>query len=249
MRRLKPKFLKDRKLAPIVPGFFTFGNMLCGFISIIQSTEGKYSSGAWLIIFGAMFDMLDGKIARLTRGTSEIGVQLDSLSDFLTFGVAPGILLFSLGIYRFDNWGFIIPVLYLLAGAFRLARYNVNADAHVKADFQGLPIPLAALFVTSFIIFSYEIWDTIKYVQIFTPAMVLLSWLMVSNVRYPAAPKLPKGKAKWLAVLIAIPVLATLIKPRWFLFPVILIFIIQGFLKELITNFIKHERKRKWDIE
>ncbi|HDG67872.1 MAG TPA: CDP-diacylglycerol--serine O-phosphatidyltransferase, partial [candidate division Zixibacteria bacterium] len=83
-----------KRFAPIVPGIFTMGNMFSGFVSILHSTAGKTISGAWLIILGAVFDLLDGKIARMTRTTSEIGVQLDSFSDFLTFGVAPGVLLF-----------------------------------------------------------------------------------------------------------------------------------------------------------
>ena len=233
-----------KRFVPLVPGVFTVGNMLCGFVSILHSTAGKTISGAWLIILGAFFDLMDGKVARLTCSSSEMGVELDSFADFLTFGVAPGILLFSLGIYNMKNWGFIIPVLFLLAGAFRLARYNITADPDRKVDFQGLPIPLAAVFVASYILFSYSIWNKIEYTQFFTPSLVLLSWLMISNVRYPASPKfLAIKKLRWRAVALSLPVVAVLIKPRWFLFPIIFSYILHGFVREIYWTVLRGEKE------
>ncbi len=223
-----------KRFAPIVPGIFTMGNMFAGFVSILHSTGGKPISGAWLIILGGVFDLLDGKIARMTRATSEIGVQLDSFSDFLTFGVAPGILLFSIDVYSFKNWSFLVPPLFLIAGAFRLARYNVSASPHSKTDFQGLPIPLAAIFIASFVIFSNSVWGEIRFTRFFTPAVVLLSWLMVSNVRYSATLPIPSGKNLILKSLVfIIIVVALLVRPRWFLFPVVTLYILQGFVREI----------------
>ncbi|MCD6594333.1 CDP-diacylglycerol--serine O-phosphatidyltransferase [bacterium] len=223
-----------KKFVPVVPGIFTIGNMFAGFVSILHSTSGRVVSGAWLIIIGGIFDLLDGKVARLTRGTTEFGVQLDSFADFLTFGVAPGILLFSLGIYNFKNWGFLIPVIFLIAGAFRLARYNVTASPHKKTDFQGLPIPLAAIFVASFIIFTDNIWGSIKFTAFFTPMMILLAWLMISNVRYPANPFIFSIKGfNWKVFVLAAILVAILVKPRWFIFPTIAIYILNGFVREI----------------
>ena len=239
---------KFKKFIPVVPGVFTVGNMFAGFVSILHSTSGNIVSGAWLIILGGFFDLLDGKVARLTHGTTEFGVQLDSLADFLTFGVAPGILLFSLGIYNFKNWGFIIPLIFLISGAFRLARYNITASPHKKNDFQGLPIPLAAIFVASFILFTNSIWGEIKFTHYFTPAMVLLSWLMISNVRYSANPLFLSIKGfNWKVIVLAAVIIALLIRPRWFIFPIIAIYILQGFIRELYWMVKKTDREENRD--
>ncbi len=244
---MKTKF---KRFVPLVPGVFTVGNMICGFTSILHSTSGKIVSAAWLIILGAFFDLLDGKVARLTSASSEMGVELDSLADFLTFGISPGILLFSLGIYNMKNWGFVIPILFLLAGSFRLARYNITADPHYKSDFQGLPIPLAAGFVASYILFSYSIWSKIEYTQFFTPSLVLLSWLMISNVRYPSSPKFVViRKLPWRVLALSLPVVAILIKPRWFLFPVIFLYILHGFIRELYWTVMGVEKEEKDEIQ
>lgn len=240
---------KVRKFVPLVPGIFTVGNLLCGFVSILHSTAGKYVSGAWLIILGSLFDLLDGKVARITHTSSEMGLQMDSLADFVTFGVAPGILLFSLGIYNFKNWGFVIPILFLLAGAFRLARYNITADAHRKTDFRGLPIPLAAVFVAGYVIFSYDIWEELHYTHLFTPALVLLSWLMISNVRYSAAPKFfAIRELKWRAFMLSVPIIAVLLKPRWFLFPLVFAYIMHGFFREIYWTVLRDEKENKNEI-
>ncbi len=239
-----------KRFVPIVPGIFTVGNMIAGFVSILHSTSGNTVSGAWLIILGAVFDLLDGKIARLTHSTSEIGVQLDSFADFLTFGVAPGMLLFSLDIYSLKKWGFLIPVLFLLAGAFRLARYNVTATHNVKSDFQGLPIPLAAVFVSSYIIFTDDIWGAIRFPHLFTPALILLSWLMISNVRYSSRPKfLSIKKISWRTFMLALPVGIVLLKPRWFLFPLVGIYIIHGFIREIHWTALRNSKEDDDEIQ
>lgn len=228
-----------KKFTPLVPGVFTVGNMICGFISILHSTSGRLVSASWLIVLGAFCDLMDGKIARLTHGTSEIGFQLDSLADFLTFGVAPSLLLFSSGIFSTKNWSFALPIVFLLAGAFRLARFNVTADPHIKRDFQGLPIPFAAMFIATFFLFSYDIWGKIKYVEFFRAVIVLLSWLMISNVRYWGELPSFRMRARWRAIVLAVPIGAVLIKPRWFLFPFVAVYILQGFLREVYWTVLK----------
>ncbi len=200
----------------------------------MHSTAGRVTSGAWLIILAAIFDLLDGKVARLTGSTTEMGVQLDSFADFLSFGVAPGILLYSLGVCSFKNWSFVVPILFLLAGAFRLARYNLTADPHRKTDFRGLPIPLAASFVASYVILAEDLWEEVRYAQLFIPALILLSWLMISNVRYSAQPRfLSLKEFRWRALALCVPVAAILVKPRWFIFPTVAAYIFHGFVREI----------------
>lgn len=244
MNHLIRRTYRTRKFAPLLPGVFTVGNIFCGFVSILHSTSGKFTSGAWLIILGALFDLLDGKVARMMRGSSEMGMQFDSFADFLTFGVAPGILLFSLEVYSFRNWGFIIPLLFLLTGTFRLARYNVTADPHRKADFQGLPIPLAATFVAGFVIFVYDVFGEMKFTQFFTPSIVLLSWLMISNVGYSAFPKLGAiKKLRWKVAVLSVPIGAILLKPKWFIFPTVFIYILHGFFREIFWMVRRNEKE------
>lgn len=241
----------SRKLAPLVPGVFTVGNFLCGFLSIMHCMTGKYINAAWLIILGALFDLLDGKVARLTRGTSEMGVQLDSFADFLTFAIAPGIMLFSMGIYSLKNWKFIIPILFLLAGAFRLARYNITtlADPMRRKFFQGLPIPLAAVCLAGFTIFSFDVWGEMRYEGFFTPAIVLLSWLMISNVQYPAGfGFLHLTTHRWRIALLSVPFLAILIKPKWFIFPFIAAYICHGFIREIVWIVRRVDREESDDV-
>ncbi len=237
----RPRKITSRKFAPLVPGVFTVGNFLCGFLSIMHCMTGKYINAAWLIILGALFDLLDGKVARLTHGTSEMGMQLDSFADFLTFAIAPGIMLFSMGIYSLKNWKFIIPILFLLAGAFRLARYNITTDPMRRKSFQGLPIPLAAVCLASFTIFSFDVWGEMRYAGFFTPAIVLLSWLMISNVRYPAGfGFLHLTTHRWRIVL--------LVKPKWFIFPFMAVYICHGFIREIVWIVRRADREESDEI-
>ncbi len=118
-----PRFRVTRS---IIPNLFTAMNMFAGFFSILNSSQGEYLYAAWLIIIAAIFDALDGAVARLTKSSSELGVELDSLSDIVSFGAAPAILLYKSHLYTYNTAGVLIAALLLLAGGFRLARFNVQ---------------------------------------------------------------------------------------------------------------------------
>src|SRR3989337_3829126 len=132
----------------VIPNLFTAMNMFCGFLSIITASNGNYNYAAWLIIVAAIFDGLDGIVARLTKSSSELGVELDSLSDIVSFGCAPPFLMYSTYLYNFVHIGIILSSLPLIAGGFRLARFNVQLVGFEKSFFIGLPIPTAALTIT-----------------------------------------------------------------------------------------------------
>ena len=121
----------------LVPNFVTTANMFSGFYSIIASTHGEFVTASWAIIAAGIFDMLDGRIARLAKATSQFGVEYDSLSDLLSFGVAPAILLYQWALEPYDRLGWIAAFLYLACGALRLARFNVNTESQPKNFFQG----------------------------------------------------------------------------------------------------------------
>ncbi|OFZ19664.1 MAG: CDP-diacylglycerol--serine O-phosphatidyltransferase [Bdellovibrionales bacterium GWB1_55_8] len=170
----------------IVPNFVTTANMFSGFYSIIASIHGDYIAAAWAILAAAVFDLLDGRIARMARATSAFGVQYDSLSDLISFGVAPGILLHQWSLEPFGRLGWIAAFLFVACGALRLARFNVTTGVIPKGYFQGLPIPMAAGLVATFIIFSRTIgWDASDHLVVLAIAFGLAG-LMVSTVPFPS---------------------------------------------------------------
>jgi len=173
----------------VIPNLFTATNMFCGFLSIITASNGNYNYAAWLIIVAAIFDALDGLVARLTNSSSELGVELDSLSDIVSFGAAPSFLIYSTYLNQFDNVGIILSSLILIAGGFRLARFNVQLVGFEKSFFLGLPIPTAALTIASFVLAFYIDGFAKPYSDAVIPLVVILSYLMVSNIRYESIPK------------------------------------------------------------
>jgi CDP-diacylglycerol--serine O-phosphatidyltransferase len=147
--------------------------MFCGFLSIITASNGNYNYAAWLIIIAAVFDALDGLVARLTKSSSELGVELDSLSDIVSFGCAPSFLLYVTYFHQFDNFGVILSSLPLIAGGFRLARFNVQLVGFEKSFFLGLPIPTAALTIASFVLAFYNNGYPKPYSDMIIPMVII----------------------------------------------------------------------------
>lgn len=173
----------------LVPNIVTTGNMFCGFYSMIASMKGDYLPAAWAIIAAAIFDALDGRIARLAKATSQFGVEYDSLSDLISFGVAPAVLLYKWALLPFDRLGWLAAFLYLVCGALRLARFNVMTGVVSKKYFQGLPIPMAAGMVATFIIFNMtQGWpDQGSFRDILVLILTFgLASLMISTIKFPS---------------------------------------------------------------
>jgi len=171
----------------ILPSAFTVGNLFCGFWALRYVIEGNYVPAAWLIVLGACLDNMDGRIARLVGKESRFGVEIDSLVDVCTFGVVPAVM-----VYRslFDTgWGSTIAFVFLLAGAFRLARYNILSQDGEKGEFfTGLPIPMAAIALSQYVVFTETAWSS-EHAATLAVAMVLfLSYLMVSSIEYDPVP-------------------------------------------------------------
>ncbi len=173
----------------VIPNLFTSLNMFSGFLSIISAANGNYNYAAWLILVAALFDALDGLVARLTNSSSELGVELDSLSDIVSFGAAPSFLLYKTYFYQFDAIGIVLSSLPLIAGGFRLARFNVQLIGFEKSFFIGLPIPSSALTIASFILAFYNDGFKTPWSDIIIPMILILSFLMISNIRYESIPK------------------------------------------------------------
>ena len=175
-----------------VPSFFTLMNLFCGFLSLIQVYEGSLTNAAWLILLAAFFDMLDGMMARLTNGTSLFGVELDSLCDVVSFGVAPSFMIWAFGLREFGTPGVIVASLPALAGAIRLARFNVNFEGTKSDYFSGLPIPTSAMVIVAIILNDDLVRDLIDGrgdLNAIMTAVIILSGLMVTNIPFDSPPQ------------------------------------------------------------
>jgi CDP-diacylglycerol--serine O-phosphatidyltransferase len=158
--------------------------MFFGFYSVVSSVHQQYLISAWAIVGAGIFDMLDGRVARLAKATSPFGVQYDSLSDLISFGIAPSLLAYVWVLESWRSFSWLLAFLFLACGALRLARFNVSHASVPKTYFQGLPITLAAQVLASFVIagealhwtFSSKIW--------ILAVLLLLSLLMVSTLRF-----------------------------------------------------------------
>ena len=177
------------------PNFFTLMNLLSGFFAILQTAQGNLDGAAWLIVLAAFFDLLDGMMARLAGVSSAFGLELDSLCDVVSFGVAPSFLVYAVGLDELGPlWGAVVASLPALCGAVRLARFNTYTEVGEKKDyFTGLPIPVQAGAVVAFIlVFEDSSWFTgleRGRIQVLIPLVVVLSFLMVSPVRFPSLPQ------------------------------------------------------------
>ena len=222
----------------IFPGTFTMGNVVCGFLAILSAFEGNITTACWFVILAGFLDALDGRVARLSGGTSQFGIELDSLADFLSFGIAPAVIVHSIKLGSLGKWGWVISVVYIMASAYRLARFNLLADTEEKKDFLGLPVPAAAVTLVSFVIFCYNLWDGLKFGELLVSMIILFAFLMVSQVRYDTFPQrfdTRQSRIK-LAVLLGAAVVI-IFRPRLLLFPISASYILFGMVCELYRLF------------
>lgn len=223
---------KLRFTPSVIPNLFTAMNMFCGFLSIINTSRQEYFYAAWLIIIAAIFDALDGFMARLTKSSSELGVELDSLSDIVSFGTAPAFLIYSIFLFQYEVLGILISSALLIAGGFRLARFNVQLVGFDKKFFKGLPIPTAAIVLTSFILTFYNKNDGFSglYAQLVIPLVIILSLLMISKIKYDTLPSISlngfrENPVQSVFVLLAlILIMITSGKALFYIFVFILVF-------------------------
>ncbi|MBI1931555.1 MAG: CDP-diacylglycerol--serine O-phosphatidyltransferase [Ignavibacteriales bacterium] len=227
-----------------IPNSITALSLLSGFLSIIFTSKGDFQLAAVMIFAAAIFDLIDGIVARLLKTSSQFGVELDSLADIVSFGAAPAFLIFSFHFYKLNGIGIIISSFLLIFGALRLARFNSQIeDLETKSDFKGLPIPLSAITVAIFVYYVYNNGEFIKplfYVSI--PLVFVLSFLMISNIKYSAFPKLNKttlkGKPYYL-VLAIIGLVLTFLTDGTALFYIILGIVLFGIIRHIAKKILK----------
>lgn len=233
-----------RKGIYILPNTLTLCGMFLGFFSILASLKGNYLHASWAIIFAMVFDGLDGWVARLTHSTTRFGIELDSLSDLVAFGVAPAVMLYKWALLPFGRIGWVAAFLFMACGALRLARYNVQMGSAESKSFTGMPIPAAATIASTLVLFYYEIWGDLPVKNFYILLLTLsLAVLMVSTLRYHGAKEIDFRKRKpfWILVAIVVTFMIIVIHPPIALFVFAMIYLFGG----IIENIILYYRRKK----
>jgi len=255
----RPRARGMRRAIVILPSAFTSGNLFFGIWSIVESARGNFALAAWFIIFAAVLDLLDGRVARMSRTGSAFGAELDSLVDVVSFGVGPAMLLYFWR-FRGGEWAWLLSFIYVLAAALRLARFNVVQAGQAKTHFIGLSSPIAGITLAS----SYPFTQTAFFQRQFgflpLPLMVVLltaglALLMVSQVPYPVLPTVGlrtwKGRFSLAAHLLALA--GALWFPEYFFFPAGMALIAYGLIRAvslgLLDRLPEHDVLRDDDEE
>jgi CDP-diacylglycerol--serine O-phosphatidyltransferase len=173
-----------KKWSYFLPNIFTAMNMSCGFVSVMLTIQGNYYGACVALILGAIFDSVDGRIARLTGTQSSFGEQFDSLSDLVSFGMAPAILYYYKFLLTFDRIGMVVSFLFLLCTALRLARFNANLDKISSNFFQGLPSPMGAMGIVGFTLLTLKFQILNKQTVLVFFNILFYSFLMISNIPF-----------------------------------------------------------------
>lgn len=244
----------------VVPSLFTVLNMFCGFNAILYATKGWYEGAAWLIFLAAAFDALDGIMARLTKSSSEFGVQIDSLSDVVSFGAAPAYLVYQLHLHTLGTAGILISSLLLVFGGLRLARFNAQLVGYDKEYFVGLPIPASALTVAAYVLKygkenaltgSYELQHAAA--DMLPWLAIALSLLMVSKIKYDTLPRISRRAIKrepWKFVFAVLAVIVIVVTSGDALLPLFGLFIVLGIVRYVgstIKRWMHHQQRIEED--
>jgi CDP-diacylglycerol--serine O-phosphatidyltransferase len=177
---------ENKKWTYFLPNVFTALNMACGYVSIIWAIKGQFYQSCTVLILGALFDSVDGRIARLTGTESSFGEQFDSMSDLLSFGVAPSLLFYHKFLGYYGKLGMMTSFLFMLCTAMRLARFNANIDKISSDYFQGIPSPMAAMGLVGFCLLSF-IYPAMNEKNFFPLIYIMFyALLMISTIPFPS---------------------------------------------------------------
>lgn len=227
----------------ILPNLFTTANLFCGFYAIVSSFNADYLTASIAVLIAMVFDVLDGKVARMAHATSKFGVEYDSLADMVSFGVAPGILIYLWALNSYGKLGWLAVFLFVVCGAMRLARFNVQAATVESKHFTGLPIPAAAGVIVTTIIFDSHILGMGKEVR---PLVILivtysLAYLMVCGIRYRSIKEFNLRERKPFSFLIgAVLILLVFVaEPQIMLFLFFLVYALSGIIEQIFAPLMK----------
>lgn len=230
-RRKKRTGKKGRKGIYILPNLFTSASLFGGFYAIIAAIQGRYETAAVAIIISSVLDGIDGRVARFTHTTSHFGVEYDSLSDLIAFGVAPGVLAFQWALEPFGRLGWLAAFMYVICGALRLARFNVQKIVEDPYFFKGLPIPAAACFIASLILFASTLGGIPENKSEIIIIMIYgLSFLMVSTIKFYSFKSFDIRNRRPFHVLVSTILICLVIayKPTVMIFLIMFIYVLSG---------------------
>jgi CDP-diacylglycerol--serine O-phosphatidyltransferase len=235
-----------RRAVVLLPNGFTLGNLFFGVFAIVSAARGEFTWAGWSVVLSGVMDLLDGRVARMTRTGSRFGVELDSLVDAVSFGVAPALIMYFAVLNR-DGWGWLFSFLFIACAVMRLARFNIEQGGRAKTHFHGLPTPAAGMTLATYYWFS----QTSLYTQtnvggwpwhaIVPGVMLVLSFLMISHVLYPALPTISiRSMRRTLAAVVAAAVvIAVLFRPYAFAFPALVAYIAFGLAKTFFLGLLE----------
>ncbi len=229
-RRRRPR-RKGKRGIFVLPSLFTSASLFCGFYAIISAIHSQFETAAIAILISWVLDSLDGKIARITRTTSHFGGEYDSLSDLVAFGVAPAVLAFQWALEPFGRLGWLACFMFVICGALRLARFNVQKSSLEPNYFKGLPIPAAASFIASLVLFmtTFEGAMESRHTMIIV-SIYVLSFLMVSSIDYLSFKEFELRGKKPFNVLVGLILMLIVIayRPKIMLFLILVIYVVSG---------------------
>ena len=221
----------------VLPTLFTVGNLFCGYLSIWSSIRGTFDVSAYLIIAAGILDALDGRIARMTHSTSAFGEQYDSMADLVSFGVAPAVLAYSWGLADFHRLGWMVSFLFVVCGSMRLARFNIQAHVVDKRYFVGLPIPAGAGTIATVVLATPERLVSRVWMGGLLGLTIVLSYLMISTIRYRSFKDLDlrRRRPAWILPAIALFFAIIAYRPEIALASLALVFVASGPVGKLLS--------------
>ena len=250
MRREKKERLKKmnrmRKGIYILPNLITAGSLFCGFFALLRTLQEDFYTAAVFILASGLLDGMDGKIARYTNTTTRFGVEFDSLADVIAFCVAPGILVYAWALEPFGRMGWLAAFLFVVCGALRLARFNLQGSTVESRFFSGLPTPAAAGLIATGVLVFYEAGDTgvSKHLTVLI-STYLLAFLMVSTFKYYGFKDIDLFRRKpfrWLVIAILLLIVIAY-EPEYTLFGLFFAYFISGPILTLVFLYRRRHPK------
>ena len=240
--------MKRRRGIYLLPNLFTTAGLFAGFYGIVSAMNSQFESAAIAIFVAMVMDGMDGRIARLTKTQSDFGVEYDSLSDMISFGLAPSLIMYQWVLSGMGKLGWLAAFVYTASTALRLARFNTQAASEDKRFFQGLPSPAAAALLAGMI----WLGETQEYVDVANltifafPVTVIAGILMVSNIRFHSLKQIDfKGRVPFVRILLLVLLFVFIAsEPPLVLFSIALVYAISGPVMTLLS-IRKHRVARK----
>lgn len=245
---MRPAFPRPdmRRAVVLLPNGFTLANLFFGVFAIVAAARGEFVEAGWFVVLGGVMDALDGRVARMTRTGSRFGVELDSLVDAISFGVAPAFIMYFAVLNR-DGWAWLFCFIFIAAVVMRLARFNIEQGGRAKTHFHGLPSPAAGMTLATYYWFSQTnlytqtVVGSLPWHTVLPVVMLTLSFLMISHVLYPAMPVLNFRSVRSIvsSLVLLVAVVVVILHPMRYAFPVLVLYVAFGLLKTVFLGLVE----------